>query len=463
MKGQYVKDEDFARIYDQIVNGQRHEHYTLKSDFLMMHGKLCVTKRLRPKVLIECHAPSYAGHRGIDATVKAVDTFCYWPTLRRDVSAFVRSCLVCQKVKFDRQKAPGLLEPLPILDKPWESIAKDFIFYLPRTPTENDGIWTIICRFSKQAHFVLVRKKIKSEHMVKLFMHNSFKYHGMPQSIVSDRDPRTRAACINAASLALADAGIPMRDIVASCASGYLNNTPLLDLNYLEDSGGGPDVTVALLPSINKITLLQMDAKLPVEMFERVFELGNKGCLAVASYMKNVRSSSMFVKPLIITVSLYIAQCSDPDKPTAPKAKQPKPIPVREITRSSGVVIEELPEEAPVPSKLNPKVKEWEQQRNTWKEKGKAKEFDEWKDQRELEAGTNEVPIDSFDSNSNTDNEQDEIEIKMCERIQQLTIELEDIRQSLPTVAKFIKDKRKQVEAMTVEVPKIKDDEAPVI
>ncbi|MCO5613349.1 hypothetical protein L7F22_067625 [Adiantum nelumboides] len=66
----------------------------------------------------------------------------------------------------------------------------DSIFYLPRTPTGNDGIWTIICRFSKQAHFVPVRKKIKSDHMVKLFMHNIFKYHGMPQSIVSDRDPR---------------------------------------------------------------------------------------------------------------------------------------------------------------------------------------------------------------------------------------------------------------------------------
>ncbi|MCO5606717.1 hypothetical protein L7F22_060907 [Adiantum nelumboides] len=190
MKAQYAEDEDFARIYDQIVNGQRHEHYTLKSDFLMMHGKLCITKQLRPKVLIECHASSYAGHRGIDAIVKAVDTFFYWPTLRRDVDAFVRSCLVCQKVKFDRRKAPGLLQPLPIRDKPWESIAMDFIFDLPRTPTGNDGIWTIICRFSKQAHFVPVRKKIKSEYMVKLFMHNIFKYHGMPQSIVSDRDPR---------------------------------------------------------------------------------------------------------------------------------------------------------------------------------------------------------------------------------------------------------------------------------
>ncbi|MCO5598973.1 hypothetical protein L7F22_053072 [Adiantum nelumboides] len=138
--------------------------------------------QLRPKFLIECHVPSYSGHRGIDATVKAIDTFFYWPTLRRDVDAFVRSC---QKVKFDRQKALGLLQPLPIPDKPWESIAMDFIFDLPRTPTGNDGIWSIICMSNKQAP---VEKKIKSEHMVKLFMHNIFKYHGMPQSIVSDTD-----------------------------------------------------------------------------------------------------------------------------------------------------------------------------------------------------------------------------------------------------------------------------------
>ncbi|MCO5568121.1 hypothetical protein L7F22_021817 [Adiantum nelumboides] len=190
-------------VPDLIVNGQRHEHYTFKSDFLMMHGKLCIIKQLRPKVLIECHAPPYAGHRGIDATVKAVDTFFYWPTLRRDVDAFVRSCLVCQKVKFDRQKAPGLLQPLPIPDKPWESIAMDFIFDLPRTPTGNDGIWTIICRFSKQAHFVPIRKKIKSEHMVKLFMHNIFKYHGMPQSLVSDRDPHGRSEEVNSIVLDL--------------------------------------------------------------------------------------------------------------------------------------------------------------------------------------------------------------------------------------------------------------------
>ncbi|MCO5558166.1 hypothetical protein L7F22_011743 [Adiantum nelumboides] len=138
----------------------------------------------------ESHVPPYAGHRDIDATVKAGETFFYWPTLRRDVDAFVRECIICQTAKIDRQKAPGLLHPLRIPDKPWESIAMDFIFDLPRTQTGNDGIWTIICRFSKEAHFIRARKKIKPDQIARLFMSNIFKYHGMPQSIVSDRDPR---------------------------------------------------------------------------------------------------------------------------------------------------------------------------------------------------------------------------------------------------------------------------------
>ena len=67
----------------------------------------------------------------------------------------------------------------------------DFVFDLPRTRIGKDGIWTIVDRLSKQVHFIPVPKKINAEHMVKLFMHNIFKYHGLPSSIVSDRDCMT--------------------------------------------------------------------------------------------------------------------------------------------------------------------------------------------------------------------------------------------------------------------------------
>lgn len=105
---------------------------------------------------------------------------------------------------------------------------------------------------------------------------------------VLQADGGTRSACINAASLALADAGIPMRDLVTSCSAGYLNRTPLIDLNYVEDSAGGPDVTVGILPKLNKVTLLQMDAKLPMETFEEVMALAVEGCKTVETYIREI-------------------------------------------------------------------------------------------------------------------------------------------------------------------------------
>jgi exosome complex component RRP41 len=65
-----------------------------------------------------------------------------------------------------------------------------------------------------------------------------------------------------------------------------LESTPLLDLNYLEDSGGGPDVSVALHPITGKMVLLQADGRLPADKFEEVVTLAKQGCLAVAGFMR---------------------------------------------------------------------------------------------------------------------------------------------------------------------------------
>ena len=89
MKEQYAHDQDFSRIFDQLMEGQHNEHYLLKDGFMLMHGRLCVSRRLRHKVMTESHSPPYVEHRGIDATVKVVETFFYWPTVRRDDDAFV--------------------------------------------------------------------------------------------------------------------------------------------------------------------------------------------------------------------------------------------------------------------------------------------------------------------------------------------------------------------------------------
>ena len=66
----------------------------------------------------------------------------------------------------------------------------DFVFGLPKSTQGNMEIWTIVDRFSKQSHFIPIKKTIKAHHMARIFISQIFKYHGLPTSIVSDRDPR---------------------------------------------------------------------------------------------------------------------------------------------------------------------------------------------------------------------------------------------------------------------------------
>jgi exosome complex component RRP41 len=95
---------------------------------------------------------------------------------------------------------------------------------------------------------------------------------------VLQADGGTRCASITAASLALAEAGIPMRDLVVACAAGKVDDTVVLDLMDTEDKEGSADVPVALMPNLNAITLLQMDGILTFEEFETALNLALEGC-----------------------------------------------------------------------------------------------------------------------------------------------------------------------------------------
>lgn len=98
---------------------------------------------------------------------------------------------------------------------------------------------------------------------------------------VLQADAGTRVAGITVASLALADAGIPMRDLVAACAAGKIDGEIVLDLNKDEDNYGEADVPVAIMPMKNDITLLQMDGYLTREEFLEAVRLAIKGAKAV--------------------------------------------------------------------------------------------------------------------------------------------------------------------------------------
>ncbi|MCO5578506.1 hypothetical protein L7F22_032349 [Adiantum nelumboides] len=190
MIDEYAIDPDFKDVILAIALGKKEEPFTLKDGYLLHGNRICITRSICEKVMFESHAPPYAGHRGIQTTMKAIEAYFYWPTMKEDIQDYVSKCVVCQKTKYDRQKQPGLLQPLAILDSPWESISMDFIFGLPKSIHGNTRIWTIVGRFSKQAHSIPVKKTIKAHQMATLFISQVFKYHDLPTSIVSDRYPR---------------------------------------------------------------------------------------------------------------------------------------------------------------------------------------------------------------------------------------------------------------------------------
>jgi exosome complex component RRP41 len=95
---------------------------------------------------------------------------------------------------------------------------------------------------------------------------------------VLQADGSTRCTSITAASLALADAGVPMRDLVAACSAGKVEDMIVLDLMDLEDKVGTADVPVAYMPNLGVITLLQMDGILTSEEFEKAVNLAIDGC-----------------------------------------------------------------------------------------------------------------------------------------------------------------------------------------
>jgi exosome complex component RRP41 len=95
---------------------------------------------------------------------------------------------------------------------------------------------------------------------------------------VLQADGGTRCAGITVASLALADAGVPMRDLIVACASGKIEGQLVVDLSDAEDKKGEADVPVAFMPNLNAITLLQMDGQLTLEEFEKAIGLSLEGC-----------------------------------------------------------------------------------------------------------------------------------------------------------------------------------------
>jgi hypothetical protein len=107
--------------------------------------------------------------------------------MKSAVQQCVQACLVCQQAKPDRAEAPGLLQPLPVPDSAWKVITMDFVDGLPLSRVAN-CIMVVVDKFTKYGHFVPLKHPYTTQSVAKLFLDHTYKVHGLPMSIVSDRD-----------------------------------------------------------------------------------------------------------------------------------------------------------------------------------------------------------------------------------------------------------------------------------
>ncbi|KAM1576651.1 hypothetical protein ACFX10_032943 [Malus domestica] len=191
IQADYAADPQASSILAALQ--QDPERYAL----FKLHGDLLYYKKgvfvaasspWRTRLLVEFHSSPSAGHSGFLRTYKRLTLNFNWPGLKNDVKKFVGACDTCQRTTYETIKPPGPLQPLSIPTNVWQDIAMDFIEGLPLVHGRN-AIFVVVDRLSKYGHFIPVKHPYSAAKIDDIFIHEVFRLHGMPASIVSDRDP----------------------------------------------------------------------------------------------------------------------------------------------------------------------------------------------------------------------------------------------------------------------------------
>ncbi|GKA31088.1 putative reverse transcriptase domain-containing protein [Tanacetum coccineum] len=145
---------------------------------------------VRTVIMDEAHKSWYSVHPRADKMYYDLQDMYWWLGMKRDIATYVSEFLTCEKVKAEHQRPSGLLQQPDIPEWKWESITMDFITKLPRTRNGHDVIWVVVDILTKSAHFLAIHKDYSMEKLVWLYTDEIVKRHGVPVSIISDRDAR---------------------------------------------------------------------------------------------------------------------------------------------------------------------------------------------------------------------------------------------------------------------------------
>ncbi|GJU75008.1 retrotransposable element Tf2 [Tanacetum coccineum] len=178
-------------LHDVITSLQqgtsKKSKYTWTANELRRKGKLVVgnDEQLRLKLISHFQSSPTGGHSGVHATMKRLAAYFYWRGLKKMVKKEINLCDVCQRNKSGLSTYPGLLQPLQI--PLWQDISMDFIEALPMSQNKS-VIFVMMDRLSKYIHFIPLSYPFTAAHVAQAFLDNVYKLHGLPSTIVSDRD-----------------------------------------------------------------------------------------------------------------------------------------------------------------------------------------------------------------------------------------------------------------------------------
>ena len=153
---EHLHKDPSAKVVVKLAKPGKTRQFWVEGDLLMIKGnRLYVlrTGELRQELIQKCHDTLWVGHPGWQRTYALIKRGYFWSNMRDDIMQYTKTCLIYQQDKVEKAKASGLLEPLPVPTRPWESVPLDFITHLPKVG-EYDAILVIVDRFSKYATFV---------------------------------------------------------------------------------------------------------------------------------------------------------------------------------------------------------------------------------------------------------------------------------------------------------------------
>lgn len=192
-------DSDYMHTLEQVKTAAAPFTFSTNEDDLLFYqspdggpARLYIPTSMRDSVIQEAHDINISGHLGMDKTLERVMRRFYWPSIEATVRAYVRAyvstCEACQRNKPSNRRPAGLLQPLPIPDKRWDSVSINFMINLPKTKSGFDAILVFVDRLSKRIHIVPTHTNVTAPQTARLFFDHVFRHHGLPLEIVSDRD-----------------------------------------------------------------------------------------------------------------------------------------------------------------------------------------------------------------------------------------------------------------------------------